>query len=135
MNNKKLKFNKRHRHFSEEVRKSIVKEVDSGLAVSEASRKYDVSSASIYNWLNLYSKTYQKSIKTIVTQKSKNNKYKDLEKELKQVYELLGRTQSELNFANKIIELASEELDLDLKKSFDSSPSSISMNQIKEKRK
>ena len=44
-----------HRIFSEDLRKEIVKQVESGhLSTTVASREYDVSVQSIYKWLNKY---------------------------------------------------------------------------------
>jgi transposase len=108
------------RYFSVEVRKQIVAEIDAGLSKAEASRKYSVSQGSIYKWIVQYSSKYQKALVTIVEDLSATNKVKQLEQQLKDAYESLGRLQAKTMFLEKVIELADEAGGVDLKKNFGS---------------
>lgn len=129
MPKKPIKRTKQQRHFSEAVRKAIVKEIDAGLSKAEASRKYEVSLAAIYNWLNRYSTQYTPSVRTIVEDKSEANKVLQLKADLKDAHAELGRAQIQLNFMNLLIETASKELGIDLKKNFDTKSSDSSKTQ------
>ena len=115
----KAKPRKEQRYFSEEARKSIVLEIDNGLSKAEASRKYKVSKSSVFTWVQKYSANYSASLITIVEHQSDSLKNKALETELSKVYESLGRTQTENMLLQKIIELASEHFEIDLKKIFE----------------
>ena len=120
------------RHFDETVRKSIVKEIDEGLSKAEAARKYNVSRTTIFKWYRIYSTQYTKKLRTVVEKKSTSNKYKQLEKELNQTYELLGRSQTKRMYLEKLIEIASKELGVDLKKSFGTNASNTFMKSKKD---
>lgn len=115
----------KHRYFSETARKAIVLEIDEGLSKAEASRKYQVSQSSIYTWLRKYSKKYVATLKVRVEHESDSEKNKALKKELSEVYETLGRSQAENILLHKIVELASEHFEMDLKKNFENKHSSI----------
>jgi len=113
-----VKPRKEKRYFSEEARKSIVQEIDDGLSKAEAARKYKVSQTAIYNWIRCYSDKYRTALITVVEHQSDSQKNKILEAELSKAYESLGRTQTENMLLQKVIELAGEHFELDLKKTF-----------------
>ena len=105
--------------FSKTVKSNTVKEIEDGkCTVLEASRELKVSQTSIYNWIYKYSSYLCKQKVLIVEDKSEVSKTKELEKRLREVEAALGRKQMELDFLNKMIEIANEDLKLDLKKSF-----------------
>lgn len=109
----------KHRYFSETARKAIVLEIDEGLSKAEAGRKYQVSQSSIYKWIKKYSKKYVATLKVRVEHESDSKKNKALKTELSKVYEALGRSQAENLLLHKIVELASEHFEVDLKKNFE----------------
>jgi transposase len=104
------------RYFSEPVRKAIVQEIEKGLGVSEAARKYEVSSTAIYKWISKYSVGYTPSIVKVIEHASETNKVKKLESELQKTYALLGKTQAEVMYLEQLIDTASASLGFDLKK-------------------
>jgi transposase-like protein len=110
---------KEMRYFSEEARRAIVKEIDEGnLSKAEASRKYEVSESSIYKWMHAYSLHFRASLVKVVEHESDSKRNKKLEAELSEVYEALGRLQAKHTLLEKIVEIASSELGIDLKKKF-----------------
>lgn len=124
----------KHRYFSETARKAIVSEIDEGLSKAEASRKYEVSQSSIYAWLRKYSKHYIATLKVRVEHESDSEKNKALKTELSKAYEALGRSQSENLLLHKIVELASEHFEMDLKKSFENQHLPITTKKGKQNR-
>ena len=60
----------------------------------------------------------QKNKVLMVEENSENYQNKVLEKKLREAEAALGRKQMELDFLNKLIELAGADLQIDLKKSF-----------------
>ena len=126
MSKKNKKTNETYRRFSIDAKKAIVKEIDNGLSKLEASRRYSVSPTTIYKWLDLYSTKFTKPKKVIVQSTDESDSYLQQKAKIDQLYNLLGRSQTEVMFLEKLIELASEEMGIDLKKNFASKLSSIS---------
>lgn len=116
---KKVGKSNRHRVFTEEARKAIIKEIENGLSKAEAIRKYSISGTTIYRWLEKYSSSYKKNSKKVIQSTKEANSFKEFQGELKNVYELLGRSQMEVMFLTKILETVSEEYQIDFKKKFD----------------
>lgn len=108
------------RRYSEELKKHIVKQIESGLlTTAQAQREYDVKgSQSIYNWLYKYSRTLKKGTVLVVQKESEEKRREQLLSDNKELQAALGRKQMEIDALKKLIELASSELNVDLKKSF-----------------
>jgi transposase-like protein len=108
---------KQHRIFSEEVRKQVVRDIERGkCTVIEASRELQVSGPAIYRWLYKYSLYLQKQRLLVVENKSEAMRSKELLKRITELEAALGRKQMEVDLLNKVLELASKEYKLDLKK-------------------
>jgi transposase-like protein len=115
----KKKSIKQIRRFSLQVKQDTVKDIEKGVyTVVEASRDLQVKAQTIYNWVYQYSSYLSKNKVLIVEDKSEVSKTLALENRLKEVEAALGRKQMELDLLNKMIELAGDELKIDLKKSF-----------------
>jgi transposase-like protein len=108
------------RIYSNELKKSVVNQIEKGeLTVMEACRVCDIKSAqTIYNWIYKISRTLQKPIHTVLKKNSVDQKLKELEARTHDLEAALGRKQLELDLYRHIVELASEEYSVDLKKSF-----------------
>jgi transposase len=107
------------REFSIELKRKIVKDIEQGKAtVADVCREYSVSNVSVYKWLNKYSSYLQKGVKLVMELSSEGYRSKELEKQVREYAEALGRKQIQIDFLEKLIELASEELGVDIKKKF-----------------
>jgi len=103
--------------FTEEIRKTVVRDIEKGkCSVSQASRELQVSPTSIYRWLYRYSLYLQKERILVVENKSEAYRSAELLKRIKELESALGRKQMEIDLLNKVIELASKEQNIDLKK-------------------
>jgi transposase len=112
------------RVFSEPLKKRIVREIEIGkISISALSRQYEVSSTSLYRWLNKYSRNLQSGKKIVLQMDSEEYKTRELEKRIKELEAALGRKQLEVEFLNQMIEQGKEELGVDLKKKFFTPPS------------
>lgn len=105
------------RHFSEDVRKQIVKEIEKGLSKAEAARKYGVSQTSIYKWIRQYSMNYRPGLIKVVEHESQSNKVKDLQADLTQANATIGKLYLKLAYWEELVKRAEEDLGIDLKKS------------------
>lgn len=113
---------RRYRRFSETFKKVRVKELEEGrTTVREISQAYEVSDTSIYKWVEKYS--YQlKPERTIVESKSDTSKIIALEKRIAELERMLGQKQVEIEFKEKMIELADKIYGIDLKKNLPTKP-------------
>lgn len=108
------------RLFSEEIKKEVVKEIELGnLTVIQAARLYDIkSNQTVYRWIYKYSRTLKKSTRLVMEKDSIDFKLKQLEEKTKQLEAALGRKQLELDIYKQMVDLASKDLAIDLKKNF-----------------
>jgi transposase len=107
------------RTFSEEFKKAKIKELDEKLiSIQELVTSYKISRTSVYKWLVKYSIHYQKGTKMVVELESEAQKTKQLLQEKAELQRALGEKQMQLDLLNKLIEFASDDLRIDLKKSF-----------------
>jgi len=103
--------------FSEELKRKAVKDIEqSKVSVAQVCREYGVSHVSVYKWLNKYSSYLQKGAKLVVELSSEGYRSKELEKKMKELEAVVGRKQMEIDFLEKLIEIANEELAIDIKK-------------------
>ena len=107
---------RRNRHFSEPLKRKIVSQIiQKQLRVLEAAKLYKVSRTSIYNWIYRYSEL-ERGLKTVVQMESESHKTAYYQQQLAELERLYGQKQIELDYLNKLLELASAELGYDLKK-------------------
>lgn len=106
--------------YSEELRKHIVTQIESGkLTVSHAVREYDIgSSQTIYNWLYKYSRNLKKGVRMVMEKDSHEKTNEELKRQIKELQAALGRKSMEADLYRAIVEEASKELDVDFKKNF-----------------
>jgi transposase-like protein len=109
-----------HRIYSIELKKAVVSQIESGeLSVIQACRVYGVKGKqTIYNWIYKYSRTLKKTTRIVVEKDSVDKRLKELEDRNRLLEAALGRKQMELDLYLHIVQLASEEYGVDLKKSF-----------------
>lgn len=113
------------RKFSEEFKRSKVKEIEDNVStVSEIMRTYDVSHTSVYRWVYKYSNHLKKGTIQVVEMDSDTRKIEKLKQKVRELERIVGQKQIQLDFQDKLIEIAGEELGIDLKKKFGSERSS-----------
>jgi transposase-like protein len=121
---KKVQINSR-RVFSEEFKKARVKEYEGGtFTVSELSRLFGVHATIVYRWIYKYSVYNKKSVKVVEMKDSATSKLKELQTKIKELEQIVGQKQIKIDYLEKMIDLAKEELDIDIKKNSDTLQSS-----------
>lgn len=109
---------KYNRHFSEEFKRSKVKDlVSKKVRIKELCVLYSLSRATIYKWIYLYSDT-EKGTKTVVQMESEYVKNQELLARLAELERVIGQKQMEIDYLNKVFDLANEEVGYDLKKKY-----------------
>jgi len=113
---------RQRRTFSEEVKRKKVREIEEGRASpTQVSKAYEVSTTTVYNWIALYSGK-QKPERTIVESKSDTAKILALQKRIAELERALGQKTIQLAFKDKMIELAEQTYQVDIKKKFETKP-------------
>ena len=115
-----LKSGKRissQRRFSEDFKLKIVNFYESGKhSVCELEKIYDISNPTIYNWIYKYSNYNKKSIKVVEFKDSQMNKLKEMKARIADLEQALGQKQMNIDYLEKMIDLAKQEYDIDIKK-------------------
>lgn len=108
------------RVFSCEFKKARVQEYESGkYTVLEISRLYGMSTSIVYIWIYEYS-TYNKSgLKVVEMSKSNENKVKELQKKVYELERIVGQKQIMIDYLETMMDIAKQELNIDIKKKFD----------------
>jgi len=126
---------RQRRVFSEDLKRKIVKEIEQGKAnIATVCREYSVSDVSVYKWLHKYSSYLQKGVKVVMELNSEGYRSKELEKRVKDLEAAVGRKQLEVEFLNKLIEIANEQLGIDIKNKSFTPPSTGSESIVKKAR-
>lgn len=108
---------KPRRIFSDKLKKKIVKDIEQGkVNVLGASREYAVSQQAVYTWLKRFSTHLHPSTTLVMQMDSEQYRSKELEKKVAELEAAIGRKQLEIDYLNKLIEIAGQDLGMDLKK-------------------
>lgn len=108
---------RKQRCYSEEFKRSIVKDFESGqYSVMQLSKLHGIHNQCIYDWIYKYSQYNEKGYRVVEHRKSSDSKVKQLEARIKELEGVVGRKQMSIDYLEKMIELAGEELGVDIKK-------------------
>jgi len=115
-----IRLIKKHRKFSEEFKKNLVMEFEKGMfSVPQLEKLHRISNKSIYRWIYKYSTFNEKGFRIIEMKQSSSQKVKELEKHIKELERTVDLKQIKIDYLDKMIEIAKDELNIDIKKNFD----------------
>ena len=115
---------RKSRRYTVGFKKQLVKEFESGkFSVLELSRLHGIHFQSIYNWIYKYSNTNNQGYRIVEMKDSSKKKVKDLEQKVKDLEQIVGKKQIMIDYLEKMMEIAKDELDIDNKKNFNTSQS------------
>jgi transposase len=116
---------RQRRSFSEDFKRAKVREIEQKVTrICEVVDQYEVSNTAVRRWLIKYSTTYMKGVKTIVEAESDTRKLLELKAKIAELERAVGQKQLQIDFQQKMIELAEETYRVDIKKKFGDAPSS-----------
>jgi len=108
---------RRNRYFSEDFKRKKVSEIERRISsVSEVCRTYQVSDVSVYNWIHRYSRMKKKQERLVLESLSDTRKIITLKQQIKELEQIVGKKQIQIDFLERLIALAGEELGVDIKK-------------------
>lgn len=121
------------RVYSEEFKKELVSLFESGkFSVLQLEKLYGVSNPAIYHWIYKYSNFNKKGYRVVEKEQSSSQKLKELEERNKELEQIIGQKQIQIDFLEKMIEIAKDDLGIDIKKN-SNTPQSGGSGKIKKK--
>ena len=124
-----LKKIRKKRHFAEEFKKQLISEFESGkFSVLELGRLHGIGNQTIYNWIYKYSHFNKHGYRVIEMKDSSQQKIKELEQKIKMLERTVGQKQIMIDYLEKMMEIAKDELDIDIKKNYSTPRSAGSGN-------
>lgn len=111
--------------YSNCFKQKVVREIEEeGLSYMSAARRYGIKgSSTVWRWVHKYGKSHLINKVIRVEMKGEKDEIKRLEEELRRIKEAYADLSLKHQCAEKIIEIANEELQTDLKKNFGTKPS------------
>ena len=110
---------RKQRRYSIDVQKEIVHLFESGqYSVCQIEALYGMNKQTIYDWIYKYSTFNKPGMRVVEMKDSSMNKMKALENKVKELEQIVGQKQIQIDYMEKMIELAKTELDIDIKKNF-----------------
>jgi predicted RNase H-like nuclease (RuvC/YqgF family) len=95
------------------------------------SKLYGIAVTQIYDWIYKFSIFNEKGSRIVEMKDSQTTKLKELEQRIKELEQNVGQKQIKIEFLEKMIDLAKQELNIDIKKNFATPQSNGSKKTIK----
>ncbi len=120
-----LKKVKSQRQFTTDFKRVVVSEFESGkYSVNQLSKLHGIACQNIYQWIYKFSTFNERGFRVVEMKDSTSKKVKDLERKVKDLERMVGQKQIKIDYLEKMIEIAKEQFDMDIKKNSDTPPSS-----------
>ena len=119
---------RKNRIYSEEFKKEIVNLYESGkFSVLQLERLYGIGNASIYKWIYKFSTFNEKGVRVVEMKDCTIDKLKQLELKIKELEQAVGQKQIKIDYLEKMIDIAKDEFNIDIKKNSNTPQSSGSL--------
>lgn len=118
---------RKKRCYAIEFKRELVRLFEQGkFSVLQLSKLYGVSYQLIYLWIYTYSQFNEKGYRIIEMKKSSTSKISELEQKVKDLERLVGQKQIKIDFLEEMINVAKDELNIDIKKKSSTPQSGVS---------
>lgn len=108
---------KYNRNFSEEFKRNKVKDlVEKRISVVQMCDFYQITRTTVYKWLYKYSPVHTAGTKMVVQMESEAHKTHQALQRVAELERIVGQKQLEIDFLDKVLEVAGEDLGYDVKK-------------------
>ena len=114
-----LKRLRKQRKFSDEFKRSIVAEYESGrLSAAQLGRLHSLQEALVYRWIHKFSTFNIQGARIVEMKDSTSKRVRDLENKVKELERMVGQKQITIDYLEKMIEIAKDEFQIDIKKNY-----------------
>lgn len=108
---------RKKRVYTDEFKKEIVFLFESGeFSVLQIEKLYGIRCTIIYRWIYKFSTFNEKGCRVVEKIESSSSKLKELEQKVKQLEQIVGKKQIMIDYLEKLIDVAKDELQIDIKK-------------------
>ncbi|MGB0879220.1 MAG: transposase [Polaribacter sp.] len=112
-----LKQLKKSRVYSKEFKLEMVKDFESGrFSVLQLEKLHGVNNVSIYRWIHKFSTFNEKGTRIVEMKQSSDTKLKEFAQKVKDLEQIVGKKQIQIDYLEKMIAIAKEDFNIDLKK-------------------
>lgn len=119
-----MRLIRKTRKYSEEFKREIVSLFESGkYSVYQLERLYGISNPTIYQWIYKFSNFNVRGQRIIEMKSSNTNKVREMELRIKELERMVGQKQIKIDFLEKMIDIAGDDLKVDIRKNFNTPPS------------
>jgi transposase len=113
----KFRAIRKARVFTEDYKRELVRLFESGkFSVNQLVQLYGVQNSVIYRWIYKYSQFNERGYRVIEMKESSSAKLKAMEQRIKELEKIVGQKQIKIDFLEEMIDVAKEELKIDIKK-------------------
>lgn len=110
---------RKQRKYSLEFKKKIVEDFESGrFSVPQLEKLHGIPNPTVYRWIYKLSTFNEKGFRIVEMKDSSSKKMKELEARVKELERTVGRKQIMIDYLEKMMDIAKDELDIDIKKNF-----------------
>ena len=107
------------RKFTEEFKRQVVKEFETGaLSVRQLGILYGIAHQQIYSWIYKFSTFNEKGSRIVEMKDSSATKLKEMEQRIKELEQAVGQKQIKIDYLEKMIDIAKTDLNIDIKKNY-----------------
>ena len=118
---------RRARRFSDNFKQSKLREIELGKTkISEIVKQYQVTATNVYRWITKFGTMKNKQERLIVETDSDTKQLLALKEKVAELEQIIGQKQVQLDFKEKMIEIAEEKYGIDIKKKLSTAPSNTS---------
>ena len=108
---------RQNRYFSEEFKKQKVADIEKKLiTIGQLCRQYQVSRTAVAKCLNKYSPMRKMKERMVYESDSDSHRVKQMQERIKELERAVGQKQLKIDFLEKMIEIAGNDLKVDIKK-------------------
>ncbi len=117
---KHLQSIRKQRRYSEEFKRQLVSDYESGqFSVLELEKLHGISNPTIYQWIYKFSTFNQLGYRVVEMSDSSEKKVQQLQEKIKQLEQVVGQKQIMIDYLEKMMDIAKDELNIDIKKNYD----------------
>jgi transposase len=117
---------RKKRVFSEAYQRELVRLFEQGkFSVLQLGKLYGIRISVIYRWIYKYSAFNEPGYRVIEMKQSSTAKLKAMEQRIKELEKIVGQKQIKIDFLEEMIDVAKEELNIDIKKKSSTPPSGV----------
>ena len=114
-----IRLIQKHRVYSEDFKRTLVSEFESGqYSVVQLSQLHNIGGRTIYRWIYKFSTFNSKGYRVVEMENSSHSKLKELNARIKDLEQALGQKQIKIDYLEKMIDVAKEDFQMDIKKNY-----------------